>query len=100
MYNIYLSEVSEYAPKILREIEGNIEILRNNYTDKNARTKLVLLLRKFTKIDRVNIFYQFVRDIRIDTRPSTRLAVTVTSHLKFMESVVAYSIFEDNNKNI
>ena len=58
MYNIYLSEVSEYAPKILREIEGNIEILRNNYTDKNARTKLVLLLRKFTKIDRVNIFYQ------------------------------------------
>lgn len=58
MYNIYLSEVSEYAPKILREIEGNIEILRNNYTDKNARTKLVLLLRKFTKIDKVNIFYQ------------------------------------------
>lgn len=57
-YNKYLFEVSEYTPKILREIEGNIGILKDNYTDKNARTKLVLLLRKFTKIDKINIFYQ------------------------------------------
>lgn len=43
---------------------------------------------------------QFVRDIRIDTRLSIRLAVTITCYFKFMECIIAYSILEDNDENI
>ncbi len=52
-----LNEVSEYAPKKLREMEETFAILKKSSNNKNARLQLLKQVKEFTKIHDVVLFF-------------------------------------------
>ncbi len=52
-----LNEVSEYAPKKLREMEETFAILKKSSNNKNARLQLLKQIKEFTKIHDVVLFF-------------------------------------------
>ena len=51
-----LQEVSQYAPKKLKEMEQTLSELKKSSNNKNARLKLIQQMKEFTKIDDVVLF--------------------------------------------
>jgi len=51
-----LQEVSQYAPKKLKEIEKTLSELKKSSNNKNARLKLIQQIKDFTKINDVVLF--------------------------------------------
>ena len=52
-----LNEVSEYAPKKLREMEDTFAALKKSSNNKQARLKLLQQIKEFTKIHDVVLFF-------------------------------------------
>ena len=63
-----LNEVSEYAPKKLREMEETFSILKKSSNNKNARIKLLQQVKDFTKIHDVAIFVNDELNLGVITR--------------------------------